>query len=83
MGMSTRSHATPQYVTCKQLAAMLGVKPDTVRHWAKSGLVPYLRVGEQTLRFDPEAVIAALSAGLPTPPDRRDYLAAHQMEVRQ
>jgi excisionase family DNA binding protein len=72
MSMSTQRHAMPRFVTSKELAPMLGVKPATLYRWARLGLVPYLRVGEQTIRFDPEAVIAALSAGLPTPPDRRD-----------
>lgn len=73
--MSTQSHATPQYVTCHELATLLRVTPDTLRRWARSGAVPVLRVGEKTLRFNPEAVIAALSAGATTLPDRRDNLA--------
>jgi excisionase family DNA binding protein len=50
-------------VTTRELAAVLGVTTDTIRGWARSGRIPCLRVGQKTLRFDREAVLAAIRDG--------------------
>ncbi|MBL9030858.1 MAG: helix-turn-helix domain-containing protein [Phycisphaerae bacterium] len=50
-------------VTTRELAAVLGVTADTIRGWARSGRIPCLRVGQKTLRFDREAVLAAIRDG--------------------
>lgn len=54
--------ATP-LVTTRELAAELGVTADTIRGWARSGRIPCMRVGQKTLRFDREAVLAAIRDG--------------------
>jgi excisionase family DNA binding protein len=59
---STTPPATP-LVTTSELAVMLGVTADTIRGWARSGRIPCLRVGRKTLRFDREAVLAAIRDG--------------------
>lgn len=50
-------------VTTRELAVELGVTADTIRGWARSGRIPCLRVGQKTLRFDREAVLAAIRDG--------------------
>jgi len=69
--MST-SHDTPacghddggatRLITTSELASRLGVTSDTIRKWTREGRIPCLRVGQKTLRFDADAVMAALSA---------------------
>ncbi|MCC7364351.1 MAG: helix-turn-helix domain-containing protein [Dehalococcoidia bacterium] len=56
-------HETRPLITASELAAVLGVTTHTVRHWARTGRIPCLRVGQKTLRFDREAVLAALRGG--------------------
>ncbi len=51
----------PQYLTTNDLAAMFRVTIATVRAWVKAGrLPPPIRIG-RSLRFDAEAVRAALA----------------------
>ncbi|GIK18460.1 MAG: DNA-binding protein [Leptolyngbya sp. PLA2] len=50
-------------VTTRELAAVLGVTADTIRGWVRSWRIPCLRVGQKTLRFDREAVLAAIRDG--------------------
>lgn len=56
-------HVTQPLITASELAAVLGVTTHTIRHWARMGRIPCLRVGQKTLRFDREAVLAALRDG--------------------
>lgn len=48
------------YLNANQLAARLGVTSQTVRGWARRGLIPSLRVSTRPVLFDPAAVDAAL-----------------------
>lgn len=50
----------PPLITAGELAVALGVSTHTVRHWARSGRIPCMRVGQKTLRFDRAAVLAAI-----------------------
>ncbi|MBL8764812.1 MAG: helix-turn-helix domain-containing protein [Phycisphaerae bacterium] len=59
---AARQPAAP-LVTARDLAAVLGVTTDTIRGWARTGRIPCLRVGQKTLRFDREAVLAAIRDG--------------------
>ncbi len=54
---------TRPLITAGELAAILGVSTHTVRHWARTGRIPCLRVGQKTLRFDRDAVLAAIRDG--------------------
>ena len=46
-------------IRLKQAAALLGVHAETLRRWAKDGMVPYWAVGRgRYLEFDPKDVEA-------------------------
>lgn len=49
-------------ITTSELASRLGVTSDTIRKWTRDGRIPCLRVGQKTLRFDADAVMAVLEA---------------------
>ena len=42
------------------MAAKLNISPKTLLRWAMDGKVPFIRVSERTLLFDPVAVRNAL-----------------------
>ena len=44
----------------EQMAAVLNVTPRQLRDWVYSGIVPHLRLGHRTVRFEPSRVIASL-----------------------
>ena len=50
-----------EIVTVKELAERLNLKPETIRTWARQGLIPSLRPTAKTLRFDLEDVIRGMS----------------------
>jgi excisionase family DNA binding protein len=47
-------------VTTRELARLLGVTTETIRHWARSGRIPCLRIGQKTIRFDRDSVLRAI-----------------------
>ncbi len=47
----------------RELAELLGVSPWTVYSWARRGAIPAIRASDRILRFDADAVIAALEGG--------------------
>jgi excisionase family DNA binding protein len=40
-----------KYVNCRELAESIGVDPRTIRHWCRTGRIPFLKVGG-AVRFD-------------------------------
>lgn len=70
------SHNTPtrgqdqrealRLITAREMATLLGAKPEAVRSWARDGRVPCLRVGRRTLRFDVDGVLAAIYVASPS-----------------
>lgn len=53
-------------LTPAELAERFGLQEETIRRWARNGRIPFVRLGERTLRFDPDAVaamVAKLSSG--------------------
>lgn len=50
-----------ELVTARELAKRLRVSPETVRAWARRGCIPTLRLSPKVIRYNPEAVMAALS----------------------
>ena len=50
-----------ELLTTRELAKRLRVSPETVRPWARRGHIPTLRLSPKVIRYDPEAVLAALS----------------------
>lgn len=53
-----------EYYTTKELAASLSVTAQTIKNWVKKGYIPCIRITAKTIRFDPDAVVAALDARL-------------------
>lgn len=50
-----------QILTAQQLAEKLQLNPETIRLWARKGLIPSLHPTPKTLRFELEPVLDALS----------------------
>jgi len=44
----------------EDLARRLQVRPDTIRRWVRSGLIPVLRVSPKVMRFDLAEVLRVL-----------------------
>jgi excisionase family DNA binding protein len=57
-----------EVVNAVELAKRLRVTPNTVHVWNRRGLIPSLRVGKRTVRFDVSKVLEALSMGNQTAP---------------
>jgi DNA-binding transcriptional MerR regulator len=49
-----------EILTAKDLAERLQLKPETIRLWARRGLIPSLRPTPKVLRFQLESVLAAI-----------------------
>lgn len=58
----------PKLLSASQLATRYGVRPKTIRTWARRRILPVIQLSSRCLRFDPQACDAAL--------DRRNMLAA-------
>lgn len=54
-------------LTTAELARTLRITPETVRKWSRTGRIPAMRCSPKALRFDMDAVLAALKTG-----DRRE-----------
>lgn len=50
-----------ELVTAEELAIQYRVHPDTVRAWARRRLIPKVQLSRKVIRFDPGAVLAALT----------------------
>lgn len=53
---------TDRLLTINQLAEKLELHPVTVRGLKRRGVIPAIRIGHRTLRFEYQAVIDALKA---------------------
>ena len=49
-------------LTADEMAQRLRVRPATVKTWARSGRIPTVRLSPKVIRYDAEAVVAALTA---------------------
>lgn len=49
-------------LTARELAKRLRVSPETVRAWARGGYIPAIRLSPKVIRYNADAVLAALSA---------------------
>ena len=47
--------------TAEELAQALRISPATVKQLARDGVIPAVRISRKIIRFDPEAVTAALA----------------------
>ena len=50
-----------ELLTPSELAGRLRISSSTLRKWAKDGLVPKVQIKAGTFRYDPEAVVQAMS----------------------
>ncbi len=51
-----------ELLTADEMATRLRVRPETLRGWSRRGLIPAVRISRKTVRFDPDAVMSALTA---------------------
>jgi len=58
-------------LTLDELAARLQMHPDTVRGLKRRGVIPSIRIGHRTLRFEYQNVLDALRNAAKPPPTRR------------
>jgi excisionase family DNA binding protein len=49
-------------LTAAELAARLGVKPETILRWHRGGKIPARRLSHKVLRFNLAHVVAALES---------------------
>lgn len=49
-----------ELLTANEMAERLRVASETVLQWARSGVIPSLRISHKVIRFDPVMVVAAL-----------------------
>ena len=90
MASNTNTPTTPAPLLIDAKAACALLCMDKRRLWVLSNrrAIPSFKIGKSR-RYCPDELRAWVRAGCPTHagpptlPDRRDYLAAHQMEVRQ
>jgi len=45
------------FLTAKELAARLKVKPSTVREWMRQGVIPAIKLTPKVVRFDLDQVV--------------------------
>ncbi len=50
-----------EILTVDQLAERMQVRRRTILGWVKNGMIPVIRPTPKVLRFDPDAVIQALT----------------------
>jgi excisionase family DNA binding protein len=56
----TTDEAREEFLTARQLAAVLQVSESTVRRLAREGRIPSVRLTPRLIRFNPKAVYRAL-----------------------
>jgi len=49
-----------EILTAAELAKRLNLKPETIRGWARQGLIPSLRPTAKVLRFEMNRVLKAM-----------------------
>ena len=59
--MEKKFHSASE--TAEEMAERLQVKPSTIRKWSRQRKIPAVRISPKVVRFDPVAVMAALSDG--------------------
>ena len=58
-----RPQTRTPFVTARELADLLGVSAWTVYSWTRARKIPALRASDRILRFNVDAVLAALEGG--------------------
>ena len=67
-------NANPNFLTCPDLAKMLGQDPRTTQRWAKRGYIPGLVSPIGHARFHKAAIEAWVELGCPLNEIRKDAL---------
>lgn len=49
-----------RFLTARELAKRLGVRPATVREWHRSGEIPAIRLTPKVIRYNLDAVVESL-----------------------
>lgn len=60
---SARPQPLTPLATARELADLIGVSTWTIYSWANKGVIPCIRLSDRILRFNTDAVLAALSSG--------------------
>ena len=60
--VSGAQNSSPQLLTAQELARGLKLHPQTLYRLARRGVLPAIRIGKKSLRFDPAQVRIALQA---------------------
>ena len=55
-----REKTETKLLNADELARRLRVSPETVTKWARSGIIPEMKISRSTRRFDWNAVVRAL-----------------------
>jgi excisionase family DNA binding protein len=58
-----RNLARKPLATAREIAEIVGVSTWTVYSWARSKRIPVIRATDRIVRFDADAVLAALEGG--------------------
>jgi len=58
-----RTQTRKPLATAREIAEIVGVSTWTVYNWARSKRIPVIRATERIVRFDADAVLAALEGG--------------------
>jgi excisionase family DNA binding protein len=59
----SRTLARKPLSTAREIAEIVGVSTWTVYSWARSKRIPVIRATDRVVRFDADAVLAALEGG--------------------
>ena len=51
-----------ELLTAEEVADRLKVRPATVKAWGQKGLIPVIRLTPKVVRYDLDAVVAALAS---------------------
>ncbi len=63
---------TPRLLRVEEAAALLNVKPSTIRAWLLRRKLPRVRIGARAVRIPLEAIEALIEAGTVPARERRD-----------
>ena len=58
-----RDSSRKQLATSREIAEIIGISIYTVYEWTKLGRIPVIRLTPRTIRYDIDAVLAALQEG--------------------
>lgn len=81
-GGPSKDEAREEFLTARQLAAVLQVSESTVRRLAREGRIPSVRLTPRLIRFNPKAVYKALDASSRTRQPRHNNGESEQDDAQ-